>query len=520
MFEDDPDLRNGTLPTEQKLGEFLTKFYLNTIENKEYHSMYHSFMKLLMNKYKLITECKLNPSATMNDNPLITKIKFRPSKILYYCFLSMKEYFNPNTCQLYMHSMNDLPLEENIIIDERFVRQFLIDILRYLFASIDDIKYTSKKSKKSKEEEEKPNITDLNDEQLLISYYPMLEKLLLNCVKSEPNIVLMVSSIFSIPTKPELFTKMIQSFVINGDVQTLRSMYNMINDYYNSNSSNPYIFYIQSANERNNKLNDYSLNFDIDDMDMDDLKHQSITKQEKILKEQQLILREKQKMNQDMKNRTDISKYKPWLSSAVDDDGRFLPYNMLDNEQLAEYSITISDLLIFDGLLYDQQLSEALVHLANIYDGQMKENVGIAHFVVGQIMQRSLNYIRFCDALQNANDVEYVSKVTEILSDILNTMPVIDMYDDGSELFEDVWNECGFTRGAMVLQGMCGRLKDGHCMKEDLNTFCIQEFTKLSKYGLLDNCEEEEYIVERKNKILIQNEHKKAQKMLTIGVNK
>ena len=55
-----------------------------------------------------------------------------------------------------------------------------------------------------------------------------------------------------------------------------------------------------------------------------------------------------------------------------------------------------------------------------------------------------------------------------------------------NDIWEFVWKECGFTRGAVILQGISIKMDDNHCLKPYLNRFCITEFSKLAKYGLLE----------------------------------
>ena len=103
------------------------------------------------------------------------------------------------------------------------------------------------------------------------------------------------------------------------------------------------------------------------------------------------------------------------------------------------------------------------------------------------------------------NDKEYVSKVSHTLSKVLNQIPTTnDAINDEiksktkrsmnrkkkdlqetNEIFECIWNEGGFTRGAMVLQGLLIKLDDKHSLKPHLQKFCMNEFSKLTQYGLL-----------------------------------
>ena len=100
------------------------------------------------------------------------------------------------------------------------------------------------------------------------------------------------------------------------------------------------------------------------------------------------------------------------------------------------------------------------------------------------------------------NDKEYVAKIVDTLSKILNKIPVTNNdYDindnqlidkkkknkqESNEIFECIWNEHGFTRGAIILQGLLIKLDKNHCLKPHLQRFCVNEFSKLTQYGLLE----------------------------------
>ncbi len=278
--------------------------------------------------------------------------------------------------------------------------------------------------------------------------------------------VLMASSELSIPIKPGLFTKMVHSLVFNGHVDTVEAIAPIIDEYYNSNAANPYIEYFQYEADR---IADGARG----DEEGGDGVDQQI-------------------------GNTTKERVKPWLISSKS-EWTFLPFQMIDCYELQRVGMRISDLILFDALLYDRRLDDALEHLA-----VLQRERKVSYIIVKQIVQRTLNYLEQTEQLK-INDKEYVSTLTHTLSRVLNEIPRTNDEVDRSEpqkkraaerkwrdrnetheLFEWIWNEAGFVRGAIVLQGLCIRLDDNHCLKPHLQKFCVSEFAKLQQYGLLE----------------------------------
>eukprot|EP01083_Nonionella_stella_P221990 792549_1 len=452
---DDPDLRTSTLPTESKLGEFITHMWLNTHRDVYYHSLYRGMLAYLTEQYQHIysilstkTPRKAQQEALNAQQKLLIEQKkylgnfrFRPRRLLQHVLLTLNEYFDPLTCTMNVTQYDD---DENRYNERLDCRQLLVDILRHLCAPMDElkaIKIARNKHQHNKSEDE--SLSKASDEQLLSAYFAMIEEILSESVKQHPNLILLASSQLSIPIKPALFTKMIHSLVFNGEVESVRAMASIIDEYYNSNAANPYIEY-----------------FEYDEGD---------------------------------------KPVKPWLVSSKT-EWRFVPHQMIDSEELERVGMKISDLILFDALLYDKQLDEALAHLSVLHK-QRK----ISFIIMKQIIQRTLNYMQQTDELK-VNDKQYVSKVTHVLTQILKQMPRISDADDDhsmskhkkekakkrkqiqqtNELFECIWNENGFTRGAIILQGLLIKLDAKHCLKPYLQSFCVTQFSKLTQYGLLE----------------------------------
>ena len=145
------------------------------------------------------------------------------------------------------------------------------------------------------------------------------------------------------------------------------------------------------------------------------------------------------------------------------------------------------------------------------------------------------------------NDKDYVSKMVHILSQVLNKLPKIEelrkdnkineidttiveldgLNPDSSkvmkelnnllnenkingknrkyisdtksptqqvnDILEIIWKQSGFTRGAVIIQGISIKLDENHNLKPYLHQFCINEFSKLAKYGLLETDNDNPY---------------------------
>lgn len=442
---DDPDLRTSTLPSENILGKFITNMFLKS-DDHNHQLLYRGILPYLMEKYNhifTILTTKLPPKSKKDHEDQqynllkqqksdLSNFKLKPKKLLQSALFTLEDHFDPLTCTLKVDNID--------------CRQLLVDILRHLFAPIDELKTSKQKSDKSSS-----SYTSYTDEQLLSAYFPIIQDILKQSVKDRPNLVLLASSQLSIPIKPGLFTKMIHSLVFNGNVETIQSISSIIDQYYNSNAANPYIEYFQ---------------YEPDEISMD----QNNSKQPD----------------------------KPWLISSKS-EWTFLPFQMIDSFELERIGMKISDLILFDALLFDNRLNEALKHLSSLHKDQK-----ISYIIIKQIIQRTLNYLELTKELK-INDKEYVSKVSHTLSIVLNQIPTTNdainteiksktkqsierkkkNLQETNEIFECIWNEGGFIRGAMILQGLLIKLDDKHCLQPHLQKFCANEFSKLTQYGLL-----------------------------------
>ena len=481
--------------------------FLHTHSNRDYHQLYRGMLGYLMEQYqniygilntKLPKKSKSNPddqrqTLLRQQKAYLGNFRFRPRRLLQSAMLSLQTYFDPITCSIYPPHHNHKDAEGDNSTNEPQLdhRQLLVDILRYLFVPIDEMKAhkmnqnKSKKSEDTQDAKDKEMLSEYTDEQLLSAYYPMIEEVLQISVKEHPHLVLMASSELSIPIKPGLFTKMVHSLVFNGNVSTIEAIAPIIDEYYNSNAANPYIAYFQYEPDQIGEVDDHR----------DDAQNQ-----------------QKQNTKQPVK---------PWLVSSKS-EWTFLPFQMIDSYELQRVKMKISDLILFDAFLYDERLDDALAHLKALY----KERK-VSYIIIKQIVQRTLNYLDQTEQLK-INDKEYVSKVTQTLSRVLNQIPRTNDEIDRSEpkkkrsaerkrrdksetteLFEWIWNEAGFVRGAIVLQGLCIRLDEEHCLKPHLKQFCATEFAKLQQYGLLESDTDE------KDTMLINDVYRQKTSLLT-----
>ena len=454
------------------LGKFIATMFLHTYHNNDYHQLYRGMMAYLTEKYQNVYNILSSkvPSKSQQEGDQqqlirqqkanLASFRFRPRRLLQNVLLELEQHFDPLTCSLSPPELNGQ--QSDSYETELDCRQLLVDVLRHLFAPIDESKFikNNRYKSKTKSEDKKDKLSSYTDEQLLSAYFPMIEDILRESVKDHPNLILLASSQLSIPIKPALFTKMIHSLVFNGNVDTLKAISPIIDEYYNSNAANPYIEYFQYEPDNIGGINDD---------------------------------------NNEIDTNKSVKPEKPWLISSKT-EWTFLPYQMIDSQELERIGMKISDLILFDGLLYDKRLDDALKHLSLLH----KEKK-ISYIIIKQIVQRTLNYMEQRNELR-INDKEYVRKVTDTLSKVLNQIPVTNNasnmeiksktkrsmerkqkdLQETNELFECIWNESGFIRGAIVLQGLLIKLDDKHCLKPHLQKFCINEFSKLTQYGLLE----------------------------------
>ena len=226
----------------------------------------------------------------------LSSFKFKPRQLLQSALFTLEEHFDPLTCTLNLPQLN----KEERYANKLDFRQLLVDILRHLFAPIDELKtiknnrFNSKKNQKKDE-----NLSSYTDEQLLSAYFPIIEDILRKSVKNHPNLILLASSELSIPIKPGLFTKMIHSLVFNGNVETIQAISSIIDEYYNSNAANPYIEYFQ---------------YEPDEISKDNANESKTTPQDH------------SKQSQPDPKQPE----KPWLISSKS-EWTFLPYQMIDS---------------------------------------------------------------------------------------------------------------------------------------------------------------------------------------------
>ncbi|ETO27651.1 hypothetical protein RFI_09481 [Reticulomyxa filosa] len=313
-----------------------------------------------------------------------------------------------------------------------------------------------------------------SDEILLKDYCDSISTILEKHVKREPYLVLLAIAQWDFSVKPLLFAQTIQQLTINGDIDMINQLSSVIDMYYEPFQANPYLQYLDQVDSNQNK--------------------------------------------------------KPWLKSHSN-SVIFTPYQMIDKNILSKWNIKYSHLCQFEALLYAKKEKMALDLLTNLY-----QNTTAPIIAIKQIVQRTLHYLNQTGQLR-VNDREYIGRVVTVLSTVLNQLPQVEptntvdnttnvhdgllaedkdaksileymqrqtkkkLYnkigeedlwkDECSALFDSIWRECGFTRGALVLQGIALKLMKDHKLQKHLQEFCTQEFTKLAHWGLLEENSEQ-----------------------------